>query len=299
MTTDGFVTTDDGVRLFFQRVGTGAHVVLIPNGIYLFDDFKRLAANRTLVFYDVRNRGRSDALGDPSMLAEGIHNDVADLDVVRRHFGSDNVDVIGHSYVATTVVLYALKFAAHVRRVVQIGAMPPDRTAKYPPHLTNTDSVLQDALNQLASLEKERAALAPEEFCRRFWSVLRVIYVADPADADKVRWSRCDLPNERNFMKYWIEHLLPSIERLDLTADSIARVTAPVLIIHGTRDRSAPYGAGRDWAAILPNARLVTVENAGHCPWIEAPQLVFDSIGAFLDGRWPAAAEQLASSHGR
>jgi pimeloyl-ACP methyl ester carboxylesterase len=69
----------------------------------------------------------------------------------------------------------------------------------------------------------------------------------------------------------------------------------PVLIIHGTKDRNAPYGGGRDWARAFPNARLLTVENAAHVPWVEAPELVFGSIKAFLDGRWPDEAEKIAA----
>jgi pimeloyl-ACP methyl ester carboxylesterase len=58
-------------------------------------------------------------------------------------------------------------------------------------------------------------------------------------------------------------------------------------------DRSAPYGGGRDWATILPNARLVTVDNAGHIPWIEKPGEVFDALQTFLDGSWPSTAVRL------
>jgi pimeloyl-ACP methyl ester carboxylesterase len=61
-------------------------------------------------------------------------------------------------------------------------------------------------------------------------------------------------------------------------------VTARVLTIHGRKDRSAPYGGGKDWAEQLPNAELVSVENGGHAPWIEAPDVVFQSIRAFLEG---------------
>ena len=45
----------------------------------------------------------------------------------------------------------------------------------------------------------------PEAACRTFWSVLRAIYVANPADAERIDWGRCELPNERNFMQYWLE----------------------------------------------------------------------------------------------
>ena len=122
-----------------------------------------------------------------------------------------------------------------------------------------------------------------------------MIYVANPADAGKITWGRCDLPNELNLMKYWTTITLPSIQRLDLTPDAIARVTAPVLIVHGRKDRSSPYGGGREWALSLPDARLLTVDEAAHVPWIEAPDLVFASIRTFLDGAWPEAARHVES----
>src|SRR5437667_10930358 len=39
------------------------------------------------------------------------------------------------------------------------------------------------------------------------------------------------------------------------------------LTVHGTKDRSSPYGGGREWALMLPNARLLTIENVAHAPW--------------------------------
>jgi pimeloyl-ACP methyl ester carboxylesterase len=129
--------------------------------------------------------------------------------------------------------------------------------------------------------------------------VLRRLYVADPSDADKIKWDRCDLPNERNFMRYWMGTILPSVRGLTLTREDLSKVIARVLTIHGTKDRSAPYGGGRDWALLLPNARLVTVDNAGHAPWIEAPEPVFNSITTFLGGSWPSAAEEIRQTDRR
>jgi hypothetical protein len=44
---------------------------------------------------------------------------------------------------------------------------------------------------------------------------------------------------------------------------------------------------------MLPNARLITVENAGHMPWIEKPGEAFDALQTFLDGAWPSTAVRL------
>jgi proline iminopeptidase len=286
---EGYVTTDDGVRLWFQTVGSGSQVVVVPNGIVLLDDFRPLADGRTLVFYDVRNRGLSDTVTDPAQLARGIHNDVGDLDALRRHFGLDRLNLIGHSYMGLMVIFHAMKYPAHVDRLVQIGAMALDPSKQYPPV---EDDVLRNTFAKLGELQKERASFDPTEFCRRFWSILRVIYVTDPKDAGKIRWDRCDLPNERNFIPYWTGAILPSIQTLSPTPEDFAKVAAPVMTIHGTRDRSAPYGGGRDWALSLPNARLLSVENAGHAPWI-GDRDVFTSITTFLDGAWPESAEEV------
>src|SRR5258707_2387020 len=182
------------------------------------------------------------------------------------------------------VILYAMKDLAHVDRIVQIGAMGPHHAKTSPADPTNADPVLQDVFVKLGALQKERASYDPEEFCRKFWSILRAIYLTDPKDADKVRWDRCDLPNERSFMKYWTESILPSIQALALSPAELAEVTCPVLTTHGRKDRSAPYGGGQDWASLLPNARLLTIKDAGHAPWIEGSQRVFGSLAAFLGG---------------
>src|SRR5262245_40378443 len=285
MPTDGFVSTDAGVRLFAHAVGNGPAVVLFPNGLHLVDDFAHLAHGRTLVFFDVRNRGRSDAVADPALLADGVLNDVADLEAVRRHFGAGRVSLIGHSYAGLVAVLYARKYSASVSRVVQIGPMQPNQATTYPPELSNHDETYHRVISAIGALQEERASREPFAFCRRFWQVLQPLFVTDAANAERLNWGRCELPNERAFMKYWLEHLLPSMQRLKLTREELAGVTAPVMAIHGTKDRSSPYGASRDWVALLPNARLVTIDGAGHAPWIEEPQLVFGAIDRFLDGR--------------
>jgi proline iminopeptidase len=293
--SQSYVAMSDGVRLFVETHGNGPRTLVIPNGLSLTDDFKYLAADRTLVVYDARNRGRSDTVHHRAKLARGIEQDVDDLDIVRRHLGVDRIDLLGHSYIGLMVALYAMRYPDHVNRVVQIGPMQPDPQTQYPAHLSNTDTTLAEVLARIGQLQAERNTdVVTEEACRRFWEVLRLIYVTDSKDVDKVAWGRCDLENERNFMKYWIGSLLPSIRGLGLTAEDFAKAQAPVLTIHGTKDRSAPYGAGRDWAAMLPHARLLTVPNAGHAPWVEAPAVVFDAVRTFFDGAWPEAAQKAA-----
>jgi len=287
---EGFVTAAGGVRLFYRRIGSGPNPVVIPNGFHLFEDFKLFAEKRPLLFYDVRNRGQSETILDDEKLERGIHNDVADLEAVRQLFAIERLDVIGHSYIGLMTGLYARTYPAAVNRLLLVGPMQPSPTRQYPAQRDNT---LADVLSELAELQQKPTSLDPIEACKNFWAVLRKIYVTDPADAHKIRWDRCELPNERNFMKYWTGKILPSIQKIEFSTSDLSRVEAPVLIIHGTRDRSSPYEGGREWASMFPNARLLTVHNAAHAPWVESPDLVFEAIETFLNGRWPASAERV------
>ena len=292
---EGYVTVGEGVRLFFRKVGDGSRTLIVLNGFYLFDDFKYLAENRSIIFLDLRNRGRSDYVTARSKLERGILNDVDDIETVRRYFDAGQVDLLAHSYAAKTIILYAMRYPAHVSRVVQIGAIKPDERTQYAAHLTGVDATFQEFLYKLTQLQQERQSLDQQEFCRKFWAMLRLIYVADPANADKIHWDRCDLTTEVNFMLYWVQYLFPSIQNASSTAEDLAHVKIPVLVVHGTKDRSAPYGGAREWAMTLPNARLLAVENAAHAPWIEAPERVLGAIQTFLDGNWPDAAQQVDS----
>ena len=56
---------------------------------------------------------------------------------------------------------------------------------------------------------------------------------------------------------------LRQIEK-DNVYDLLPRLTAPVLILHGTKDEVVPYRHGKKFADAVPGARLVTFEGGGH-----------------------------------
>jgi pimeloyl-ACP methyl ester carboxylesterase len=94
-------------------------------------------------------------------------------------------------------------------------------------------------------------------------------------------------------MSHFRSNIMPTLQSLNIGAADYAKVTMPVLTIHGTKDRNAPYGGGLDWARSLPDAQLLAVDDAAHVPWIEAPELVFGSIKTFLNGSWPESTRKV------
>ncbi len=55
-------------------------------------------------------------------------------------------------------------------------------------------------------------------------------------------------------------------------------IAAPVLLIHGERDRLVPVSAGRALAAAEPSWTYDEIAGAGHTPQVEVPRRVADSI---------------------
>lgn len=291
---DELVPVEPGIGLFCRLVGDGDAPVVIPHAAYLMDQFLPLAEGRQAVFLDWRNRGYSDVVSEPQRLANGIHHDVADLDQVRRHFGFARISMVTHSYSALSAILYAAENPECVERLVLIGPPGPDAEKIYPPELSCNDEVAVAFRESYAQLHSRRESMEAIQYCREAWKFMRILYVAEPRDADRLGWETCLIPNERGFRTHWVTNLLPSIRALQFSEDTMSKLQVPVLIIHGKKDRSAPYGAGCEWAARLPDARLVTVSGAAHVPWVEAPELVFGSIGTFLRGQWPEAAQRVS-----
>jgi proline iminopeptidase len=287
------ILTNDGLSLYAEKIGGGAPI-MIPQRLYLREYFQTVVDNRTAVFYDPRNRGLSETVSDEGKLARGVLHDVDDMEAIRRHYGFEKMAILAHSYIGVVALLYAAANPERISRIVLIGPVAPDPSKIYAPELRSSDGGLEAFQRSFADLQRRTTAMNPMEQCLAAWDLLRVLYVAHPSSAKDLHWAPCNIPNEANFMLPFMKYVMPSLTAIRWSEETLSRITAPTLIIHGRKDRSSPYGAGRDWTQCLPNARLVTIEDAAHVPWIEAPKAVYAAIQTFLDGSWPDTAEQLA-----
>lgn len=294
---EGYIQTDDGTRLFYQKVGRGAQTIILPGRLFTFDSFRQLADRFTIIAYDMRGRGRSDAIPDEQKAAKlGIHHDVSDLERIRQHFKVNKASLIGYSYLGLMVAMYAMEHPERVERIVQLGPVPIRFDTRYPDRLVNRDETGDPKLlAELRRWQKENyPATHPQEYCEQEWNYNRFGLVGDPAHVARLGGSQCAMPNEWpvNLAKHF-EHSFVSVQKLELPKEKIAQLKVPVLTIHGTKDRNAPYGAGREWVMTFSHARLLTVRNAAHQAFAEYPEIVFPAIRTFLKGGWPENAEKV------
>ena len=80
---------------------------------------------------------------------------------------------------------------------------------------------------------------------------------------------------------------------LDLTSDSRAflpELTMPALVLHRRGDRTVPLGRGRELAALLPNARFVTLAGDSHLPHMDDQRELQRALAGLPRRRGPVGA---------
>jgi proline iminopeptidase len=298
--TAGMIDAAPGVQLAYQKIGSGPEVVIVPGGFLYEGAVEALATpGRTLILYDMRNRGGSNAITDPALVT--LEADVADLEAVRRHAGAEKVRLIGWSYLGLMTALYAVEHPGRVERLVQIGPVAMKWDAPQPQDLVWRDPapVIPAALD--AELEKLRAdrfhETHPQEYCVKEQAVSNLRLVGDPANAAKLDpVARCAMRNEWpvNFQRHLGWHFVGSVQKFEPPRAKFAALAIPVLTIHGTWDRNASFAGGAEWATTFPDGRLVIIPRAAHSPWLDDAAL-WQDVDRFLTGAWPARAHRVRS----
>jgi pimeloyl-ACP methyl ester carboxylesterase/ketosteroid isomerase-like protein len=288
---EGTVTTPDGVKLRYRKIGTGPTTLVVPLDYFFFDAFKQFADIATVITYDPRNRGRSDRATDQSTWT--TQQDVADLETLRKHFKLERIVPVGFSYLGKMVMLYAAAHPDRVQGVIQLG---PAANRETPPAAPPADfGAPKELIERVDRMRAEGAdRKTPREFCTAFWEMFRYFMVGDPKHAEHYGVeTMCAHENEWGVNLFPVlGSVLPSLDKTILEPADLQKITARVLTIHGTADRNARYEGGRAWAQSLPNARLLTIPGAAHAMWIDDPVTTFGAIRAFVRGEWPLGSEK-------
>ena len=141
----------------------------------------------------------------------------------------------------------------------------------------------------VADLAAFRTGLTSEDqfdagrMARVFYDVTTPLALGDPGNYVHRRSDPSRFPNE------WPDHMRGALERVWETVavegydfrSIVSVVNNPFLIIHGEADR-IPLEGSLEWAASVPNSRVVRLAGVGHFPFIEAPDDLFPVLSAFL-----------------
>jgi len=282
-----------GVEIAYRVVGRGEPTVVVPAGT-IVGDVEPLAARHRVVLYDPRGRGRSTRYGPE--LAVSLEHDLADLEALRAALGLERIALLGISYYGAFVALYAAERPERVERLVMAGPMAPSAESfagGWEPEAEAEKAAADAAAEaELAALRAEGLEAAdPAAYCRAYYRAYAPGLYADPERFDPASVAAsCELPNERPAsLSAWAGALFGALGEWDF-AERLHGVRAPALILQGRQDRRTPPAGAGELAATIPDARVLWIDDCGHVPLKERPEVAYPAVLEFLAGAWPEAA---------
>lgn len=244
-----------GTEIHLRRGGKGSPLVVLhrdigtPDGLTFYDN---LAAHHDVIVPNHPGYGsspRADWLGNVRDLAVLYRGMLGDL-------GLGSAALVGLGFGGWIAAEMAC-FAPHdTPKLVLAGAM-----GIKPPVGDICDQALIGYIEYV-----QEGCHDPATFGR--------IYGERPTSDQLVLWDLCREMSFRLAWKpYMFNHSLPQLLR---------GVRSQALIVWGDDDRIVPPSAAEVYAASLPNARRVTIENAGHLIELEQPDAFAQAILSFI-----------------
>lgn len=248
--TTGEYTSANGLKLYYERHGTGPRLILLHGGLGTIDAiFGRLlpalAQRHEVIAVELQGHGHTADNGR-AMTYEAMADDIA---VLIRALGSGSVDVAGYSVGGGVTLQLALRHPALVRKLVVISA-PHATRGWFPEVLAGTAAMDPDAMKPSKWYQAyAKVAPRPEDWPLLVRNVARLM-------ATQYDWS-------------------PAIR---------TQLKAPVLVINGDADSVRPshalalfelLGGGRADGFALGRgpSQLLIVPNASHLTILDHPAL--------------------------
>jgi len=273
---EGRIEVAPGITVWYRAVGDGPDVVIVPTAGNSADFDGLRAPGLTVLFYDVRGRGRSD----PVTVADaGFLEEASDLETIRRAFGIERFSAVGCSYHAGVVVTHALTRPGTVERMVLVSAIPLRASARPAPGR-------EPEPHQVAHLDQLEAAglraSDPAALCRAWREVYVPLLMGRPEAFVRLT-PVCELPNEHPWaVARSLVHVFAQLATYDWRP-ALRDLDIPTLVVHGSEDHD-PVEHAIEWVDALADARLLELGGIGQLPWVEDPDRFFGVVGRFLTG---------------
>jgi pimeloyl-ACP methyl ester carboxylesterase len=275
------LTTDDGVRLYYEETGTGAPIVFVHE---FADDYRgyegqlRYFARRyRCIAYNARGYPPSDVPDDPARYSQDRARD--DIRAVLDALSIGKAHIVGISMGGFATLHFGLAYPERALSLVVAGCgygAEPGKRQQFHDETAKT----------IALIEGQGMGEASK------------IYSLGPS---RVQFQNKDPRGWTEFAAHLVEHSTkgsaltmrgvqarrPSL--WDLT-DRMARLDVPTLIMTGDEDHPC-LEPGILMKRTMPTAALVVFPNTGHAVNLEEPDLFNRTLDDFFhqveSGRWP------------
>jgi len=260
----------NGINIHYEIHGTGEPVVLIgglgADTFLWFRQTPELSKQFQVIVFDNRGAGESDKPEEPytvKMFADDTAGLLKALGIARAH-------IIGASLGGLIAQEFALTYPQMVNRLVLAS------TGFGGPHMVKPSFF--DLIPMMLTMR--RSGDPAEDIRRSFTLFTSQAWCAQHGDLVKqyVDW-RVAHPQPPDAYK----RQNAAVKTFD-AEDRIGQIKAPVLIIHGEKDRVVPVKNAHLLKSKLPQAALVIIPEAGHAAPIQCAEQFNATVTQFLKG---------------
>lgn len=271
----------NGTELFVKTMGSGPPLVVLHGGPGLSHDYflphlAPLADSVQLVLFDQRGMGRSSTQLDSTTFTLDLL--VEDIEALRRALELEQIHLLGHSWGGMLAMRYAIAYPDRLKSLVLSNSVP-------------ASSEFTEATFEAFARANERQDRADVEPLQQkieqgtkdvsTWErYMQLTYRPLFYDTAAVRRLQLNLSDSYFRTQELLQYLPPPTEPVDLLPD-LASVTVPTLIVRAEME-PIPLASDRRLLETLPNARLESIDRAGHFPFIEQPEAFAALVGRFV-----------------
>jgi 3-oxoadipate enol-lactonase len=253
-----------GERIYYEVCGGGPDLVLCHgaggNHAIWFQQVAWFAARgRRVVSWDQRGFGRSTDQAKEG----GPEAATADLRALLDHLEVGRADLAGQSMGGWAALGFALESPERVHRLVLADTLGGIGT----PQAASAAVDRASAAQLLTAPGLGRHPALDDSLSER-----------DPALAHLYQMLG-------SFGEPELARIAPRLFAVRRAPEALRALAVPTLFVVGSRDRLFPPAQVREAAALLPDARVVEIEGAGHSPYFERAAEWNAHVAEFLDAR--------------
>lgn len=255
------------VRLYYEEAGSGPETIVFSHGLLWSHRMFRaqidhLQDRYRVIAYDHRGQGRSEVTKDGYDMNTLTDDALALLDglqIARCHFA-------GLSMGGFVAMRMAIRHPSRLQSLILLEtsaqAEPPENVPRY-----RTLSRAVKLLGVWAVKKPVMNIMFGDSFLR------------DPQrKQERKKWERELTRNKRSITRA----VGGVIDREAVSADQLATISCPTLIIVGSEDKATIPAKSDYMAQHIPHAKLVEIPRAGHTSTVEEAARVNREIDAFL-----------------
>ena len=254
----------DGVRIAYEREGSGPPLVLLHGG-FGFDSqswrrqINALSDEFTVVAWDMPGCGQSSDPPDTFRATDYANCLAGWIDAL----GLTQPHVLGLSFGAALALELYRRFPKIPRTLVLASA-----------YAGWAGSLSPEAVEQRRQLVFSSLDLPPEQWARQ-WSPSMLSDKAPSALFEEVEASLA------RFHQTGQRRMIEAFAQQDLR-DVLPHIAVPTLLLYGEKDSRSPLSVAHDMRESIPNSRLVVIPGVGHMCNIEAPEQFNVEVRQFL-----------------